>query len=93
MRNFLSLIFISTCLTASVGSAQPNGKIKNILLIMSDDLKASALPAYGDPICQTPNLDRLAAQSMVFERAYCQGLPLLPIETINDAEHSIPVPK
>ncbi|NDH00848.1 MAG: iduronate-2-sulfatase, partial [Opitutae bacterium] len=74
MKNFLSLIFISTCLTASVGSAQPNGKIKNILLIMSDDLKASALPAYGDPICQTPNLDRLAAQSMVFERAYCQGL-------------------
>jgi len=45
---------------------------------MSDDLKASALPAYGDPICQTPNLDRLAAQSMVFERAYCQGLLCYP---------------
>ena len=78
MRNFLSLIFISTCLTASVGSAQPNGKIKNILLIMADDLKASALPAYEDQICQTPNLDRLAATSMVFDRAYCQGLACYP---------------
>ena len=45
---------------------------------MSDDLKASALPAYGDKICQTPNLDRLAATSMVFDRAYCQGLACYP---------------
>lgn len=26
---------------------EPAGKIKNVLLIMSDDLKASVLPAYG----------------------------------------------
>ena len=59
-------------------AAQPKGKIQNVLLIMSDDLKASALPAYGDKICQTPNLDRLAATSMVFDRAYCQGLACHP---------------
>jgi iduronate 2-sulfatase len=59
-------------------SAQPKGKIQNVLLIMSDDLKASALPAYGDKICQTPYLDRLAATSMVFDRAYCQGLACYP---------------
>ncbi|MEK9773744.1 MAG: sulfatase [Opitutae bacterium] len=59
-------------------AAQPKGKIQNVLLIMSDDLKASALPAYGDKICKTPNLDRLAATSMVFDRAYCQGLACLP---------------
>ncbi|MDC1490262.1 sulfatase [bacterium] len=78
MKNFLSLTFILSCLSASIGSAQPDGKIRNILLIMSDDLKASALPAYGDKICQTPNLDRLAATSMVFDRAYCQGLACYP---------------
>ncbi len=49
------------------------GQIKNILLIVSDDLKASALGCYGNKICETPNLDRLAARGMVFERAYCQG--------------------
>ena len=53
---------------------QTTGKIRNVLLIMSDDLKASVLPVYGDMVCQTPNLDRLAASGMVFERAYCQGL-------------------
>jgi iduronate 2-sulfatase len=78
MIKFFYLLFISTWLTASLVHAQAYGKIKNILLIMSDDLKASALPAYGDKICQTPNLDRLAAQSMVFDRAYCQGLLCYP---------------
>ena len=78
MKNFSSFFFISIFLFASTGFAQPKGQIQNILLIMSDDLKASALPAYGDKICQTPNLDRLAAQSMVFDRAYCQGLLCYP---------------
>lgn len=64
---------------AGVGvGAEASGKIRNILLIMSDDLKASALPAYGNAICKTPNLDRLAASGMVFERAYCQGLACAP---------------
>jgi iduronate 2-sulfatase len=78
MKKFLSFFFLSIFLFASTGFAEPEGQIKNILLILSDDLKASALPAYGDPICQTPNLDRLAAQSMVFDRAYCQGLLCYP---------------
>ena len=57
---------------------EPTGNIKNLLLIMSDDLKASALAAYGNTVCQTPNIDRLAKSGMVFERAYCQGLACSP---------------
>lgn len=49
------------------------GQIKNVLLIISDDLKASSLGCYGNKICKTPNLDRLAARGMIFERTYCQG--------------------
>lgn len=44
----------------------------NILLIVSDDLTASALGSYGNTVCRTPNLDRLAAQGVRFTRAYCQ---------------------
>ena len=57
---------------------KPSGKVKNILFIMSDDLKASVLPAYGNTICKTPNIDQLAKSGMIFERAYCQGLACNP---------------
>jgi choline-sulfatase len=43
----------------------------NVLLIMSDDL-AACLSCYGNATCRTPNLDRLASEGVLFERAYCQ---------------------
>lgn len=55
---------------AAQGAAAP---IRNVLLIVSDDLRAGVLSCYGDPFCQTPNIDRLSKRSMVFERTYCQG--------------------
>ncbi len=42
----------------------------NILFIQVDQLLAQALGCYGDPVCRAPNLDRLAAQGVVFETAY-----------------------
>lgn len=42
----------------------------NILVLLTDQLRADILPAYGGSICQTPVLDRLAAESTVFTRAY-----------------------
>ncbi|NND98112.1 MAG: sulfatase [Pirellulaceae bacterium] len=55
----------------SLVAAKP--AIKNVVFIVSDDLKASVLGCYGDKFCKTPNIDRLARQGMVFDRAYCQG--------------------
>ena len=43
----------------------------NVLLVVADDLNCSISP-YGDPTAVTPNLDRLAARGLVFQRAYCQ---------------------
>lgn len=43
----------------------------NVLFIISDDLR-NDLATYGHPLAQTPNLDRLAATGVRFDRAYCQ---------------------
>lgn len=43
----------------------------NILVIMADQLAPQALSFHGNPVCKTPNLDRLAARSVIFDTAYC----------------------
>ena len=54
------------------------GSVKNVILIVSDDLKADAIGCYGKKIAHTPNIDRLAAEGTLFENAYCQGTVCAP---------------
>ena len=42
----------------------------NIVLFMTDQLRRDALGCYGNEICKTPNLDRLAAEGTRFDQAY-----------------------
>ncbi len=42
----------------------------NILFIMSDQMVAALTGAYGHPVVQTPNLDRLCRQGIRFDSAY-----------------------
>ncbi|VTS02677.1 sulfatase [Tuwongella immobilis] len=48
-------------------------KRPNIILIMSDDLTRTSLGCYGNAVCRTPNIDRLASQGIRFTNAYCQA--------------------
>ena len=43
----------------------------NVLFVIADDLNCAIGP-YNDRTAITPNLDRLAKRSLVFDRAYCQ---------------------
>ena len=43
----------------------------NIVFLFSDEHSASAMGHSGHPLVRTPNLDRLAEQSTVFDNAYC----------------------
>jgi len=45
----------------------------NVLFLISDDLTSTALSCYGNGICRTPNIDRIAAKGTRFTRAFCNG--------------------
>ena len=49
------------------------GKVRNILFIMCDQLRADYLGCNGHPSLRTPNIDALAARGVNFTRAYCQA--------------------
>ena len=49
----------------------PASEKMNVLLIISDDLRAE-LGCYGSEMAKTPNIDHLAATGVRFEHAYCQ---------------------
>jgi iduronate 2-sulfatase len=57
------------CLLLLTGALQAAGR-PNVLFIMADDFRPE-MGCYGSRAL-TPNLDRLAARSVQFDRAYCQ---------------------
>ena len=65
---------LAACLMLALGSmtagaADANGPRPNILVILADDMGYSDLGCYGSEIA-TPNLDRLAANSVRFTQFY-----------------------
>jgi phosphoglycerol transferase MdoB-like AlkP superfamily enzyme len=45
----------------------------NVIVLLQESLGAEFVGAYGDKRGLTPNLDRIAAQSLMFDRAYATG--------------------
>ena len=52
---------------------------KNILFIISDDLKADALNCYGNKSAHTPNIDKLASEGTLFKMLIARELFVLPL--------------
>jgi len=53
----------------------------NVIGIMLDSLRQDHLGCYGNDWIETPNLDGLAKESVVFDNAYPEGLPTIPVRT------------
>ena len=53
----------------------------NIIVIMLDSLRQDHLGCYGNEWIETPNIDALAQESILFENAYPEGLPTIPVRT------------
>ena len=56
----------------------PDDSRPNIVIIMADQLRADALGCAGNAIIRAPNIDRLAAEGVRFDRAFCQGPLCMP---------------
>jgi len=61
------LLFIFSCTEEK--SNEKEKKRPNIVFIMSDDHAYQAISAYSDKLIQTPNIDRLANEGMLFTNA------------------------
>jgi iduronate 2-sulfatase len=76
MKKSLSIIpgMIILALSVIISSAVDEEMQRyNILFIISDDLTYTALSCYGNTVCRTPHIDKLAEQGVLFTQAYCQG--------------------
>lgn len=59
-------------LTCQPGPTAPR-KFDHVLLIISDDLATHAVGCYGNTLIQTPHIDALASESVLFENAYANA--------------------
>ena len=70
-KNSIYFILVLCVITAcsKTGKNKVKSKRPNILFIMSDDHAYQAISAYGSKLTETPNIDRIANEGMLFTNA------------------------
>lgn len=64
---YLLLTTASLLPCSSLGNTQAH---KNVILLIADDMRPEMHHAYGQPWMVTPELDKLAQESLIFDAAF-----------------------
>ena len=72
------LIVVLTIVCIGLGRSLLADDSPNVLIIIADDCTHNDLPVYGGRNAKTPNIDRLASEGLVFNRAYLSEAMCLP---------------
>ncbi|MDR2757028.1 MAG: sulfatase [Planctomycetaceae bacterium] len=67
----LQLFFVCSVMIAD--DQKTHTEKPNVLFIITEDTHWNVFGCYGNTVCKTPNIDKLASSGVRFEHAYCQG--------------------
>lgn len=68
MKAILSFVLVLIWCSMASGKERPN-----FLFIFTDDQAQESIGAYGNTVCRTPNIDRLAREGMLIHDAHHMG--------------------
>jgi len=90
MRNhwFIVLLIIFGFLLIGCNSEEDKKSPPNILFIMSDDHAYQAVSAYTDHLINTPNIDRIAEEGMIFKNACVTNSICAPSRAVILTDHA-----
>lgn len=75
MKNLIKIVLISIFCHNAL--AQENDR-PNFLFIIADDIGSEMIGAYGNEVIETPNIDQLAQEGIMFENAYTTNAKCAP---------------
>ncbi len=73
---------LGTAVAAAAASHAQNPQRPNIIFFLSDDHGWDIAGCYGNPVIQTPNLDRLASEGLRFTRAFAASPTCSPSRAV-----------
>ncbi|WP_186756672.1 sulfatase family protein [Echinicola salinicaeni] len=78
----LALGFLGTLVSCKSQEESDSPERPNIIFIMSDDHAYQAISAYGSQLIETPNIDRIANEGMLFENAFVSNSICAPSRAV-----------
>src|SRR5690606_10614086 len=86
MRNFnryfyvvLTLLLFGACgENKKEANVATNNKRPNILILMADNASWNDVGSYGNNVIQTPNIDKVAQEGIMFSNAFCTSPSCAP---------------